>query len=133
MSIENPRTVAAVSGIGTSFDVGKIMTIDMGMFPPDAAFRGFVSIIRAQFSSISSATTCTIRICADTLGDEMLLTDTTSNIFAGLTTTTKGTAMWAIEGFLGLEENDKFHVFLKVNNGSVTADYVEISWADSKS
>jgi len=133
MSIENPRSESAVTGIATSFDLAKIITIDMGMFPPDAAYRGFVSIIRAQLSSISSATTCTIRICADTTGDEMLLTDTTSNIFTGLTTATKGTAMWAVEGFLGLQENDKFHVFLHVNNGSVTADYVEITWADNKS
>ena len=133
MSIENPRSESPVSGIGTSFDLAKIITIDMGMFPPDAAYRGFVSIIRAQFSSISSATTCTIRICVDTTGDEMLLTDTTSNIFPGLTTATKGTAQWMIDGFLGLPQGDKFHVFLHVNNGSVTADYVEISWANSKS
>ncbi len=132
MSIEKPRTTAAVSGIDTSFDTAKVMTIDMGMFPPDAAFRGYVSIIRAQFSSISSATTATIRICVDSTGDEMLLTDTTSTIYTGLTTATKGTAMWAVEGFLGLEENDQFYVFLKVNNGSLTADYVEITWADSK-
>ena len=62
----------------------------------------------------------------------MLLTDTTSTIYTGLTTATKGTAMWAVEGFLGLQENDQFYVFLKVNNGSLTADYVEITWADSK-
>ena len=132
MSIYKPRSESAVTGIGTSFDLAKRIEIDMGMFPPDAAYRGFVSIIRAQFSSISSATTCTIRICADTEGDEMLLTDTTSSIFQGLTTTTKGTAMWAIDGFLALVDNDKFHVFLKTNAGSVTADYVEITWADRR-
>ena len=54
MSIENPRSESAVTGIATSFHLAKIITIDMGMFPPDAAYRGFVSIIRAKFSSISS-------------------------------------------------------------------------------
>lgn len=133
MTINNPRSTAPMSGIGTSFDLAKRIEIDLGMFPPDAAYRGFVSIIRAQFSSISSATTCTIRICIDATGDEMLLTDTTSSIFTGLTTTTKGTAMWMVDGFLSLQENDKVHIFLHTNAGTLDADYVEINWADSKS
>ena len=61
---------AAVAGIGNSFDVGKVLLVDMGMFPPTAAYHGYVSIIQVQCSNISSATTATLRICRDTGGDE---------------------------------------------------------------
>ena len=51
---------AAVASIGNSFDVGKVLLVDMGMFPPTAAYHGFVSIIQVQCSNISSATTATL-------------------------------------------------------------------------
>ena len=121
---------AAVAGIGNSFDVGKVLLVDMGMFPPTAAYHGFVSIIQVQCSNISSATTATLRICRDTGGDECLVTDTASSIFTGLTTATKGTACFAVDGFLALEENDQFYCFVKTNAGTIDVDYVEIVWAD---
>ena len=104
----------------------------MGMFPPSAAYRGYTSLIIGQISNISSATTLTLRVCRDTLGDQMIITDTTSNIFTGLTTATKGTAIWALNAFVGLEENDQLHVFLKTNNGTCDVDFVEITWGDNK-
>ena len=130
MSIYKPRSESAVASIGTSFDLAKRIEIDMGMFPPTAAFRGFVSIIQIQMSAISSATTSTIRICRDSSGDEALVTDVTSSIFTGLTTSTKGTACFAVDGFLAVEENDKVFCFVKTNAGTVNVDYIEITWAD---
>ena len=121
-----------VDNVGNSFDVSKIITVDMGMFPPSAAYRGYTSLIIGQISNISSATTLTLRDCRDTLGDQMIITDTTSNIFTGLTTATKGTAIWALNAFVGLEENDQLHVFLKTNNGTCDVDFVEITWGDNK-
>ena len=123
---------AGQTGIGTSFDVSKVLTVDMGMFPPSAAYRGYVSLIVGQFSNISSATTATIRICRDLAGDECIVTDTASSIFNGLTTTTKGTACWALNCFAGLEENDQFYIWIHVNNGSLDVDFVEITWGDNK-
>ena len=119
-----------VTGIGTSFDASKIITMDMGMFPPSKPFRGFVSIIRIQLDNISSATTCTMRICSDTTGNECLVTDTTSNIFNGITTATTGTAEIDVAGFLGLVDTDQFYFFLKFNNGSADCRYIELNWAD---
>ena len=75
---------AAKTGISSSFDVAKVIAVDMDMFPPTQAFRGYISMITVQLSNLSAVskpTTLTMRICRDATGDEMIITDTTSNIF----------------------------------------------------
>ena len=118
-----------ITGVGTSFDVAKGAEVDMGMFPPDQAFMGYVSLIVLQFSSMASTpTTATIRICRDSAGDEMIVTDTTSTIFEGITTSTKGSACFLLNAHVGAANCDQLHVFAKLNNGSATIDFVEITW-----
>lgn len=130
----NGETVRAVfdtpiTGIDTNFDVSKSAQIDMGMFPPDQAYRGYVSLITVQFSSLASnPTTATIRVCRDPAGDQMIITDTTSNIFTGLTTATSGTAGFLLNAHVAVRDNDQLYVFVKLNTGSTTIDFVEITW-----
>ncbi|MAP53285.1 MAG: hypothetical protein CL605_00120 [Altibacter sp.] len=121
-----------VTGITNSFNVEKMIQMDMGMYPETAPYRGYVSLIVAQVSNISDATTITIRVCRDQLGDQCIVTDTTSSIFTGLTTATKGSACWALNAFAGVEENDQLFCFIKSNNGSFDLDYLEITWGDNK-
>ena len=66
----------------------------------------------------------------DAAGDEMVITDTASQIFTGITTATKGTACYALNAFAGLAETDRLHVFCKTNAGSLTADFCEITWGE---
>ena len=118
-----------ISGIGTSFEVAKGREIDMGMFPPDQAFRGYVSLINVQFSSLASnPTTATIRVCRDATGDQSIITDTTSSLFTGLTTTTKGSASYLLNAHVAVSNCDQLYVFIKLNTGSATVDFVEITW-----
>ncbi len=128
MSITRAFNETPVTGIGTSFDINKVIEVDMGMFPCDAPYRGYMSLILVQCSAISSATTVTIRICRDSAGDEMIITDTASQLFTGVSTATKGTAAFALNAFASLASTDKVFVFLKSNAGTFTSDFVEITW-----
>ncbi len=122
---------AATAGISSSFNVAKVIAVDMDMFPPTQAFRGYISMITVQLSNLSAVskpTTLTMRICRDATGDEMIITDTTSNIFYGLTDTSDGTAIFALNGFTGLTDSDDLYCFVKVNQGSCDVDYFEIVW-----
>mgnify|MGYP003633516866 CR=1 FL=1 len=123
-----------ITGIGSSFDLTKVIKIDMGMFPLSAPLRSKISLITAQFSNMSTPTspsTATIRICRDILGDHAVLTETDSSIFSGLTTSTKGTAIWSIEGNVCLDSNDYLYIFIKSNTGSFDVEYIEINWNNS--
>ena len=57
-----------------------------------------------------------------------LITDTTSNIFYGITDNTDGTAIFALNGFTGLNESDDLYCFVKVNQGTCDVDFFEIVW-----
>ena len=122
---------ASKTGISSSFDVAKVIAVDMDMFPPTQAFRGYISMITVQVSNLSAVskpTTLTMRICRDAAGDEMIITDTTSNIFYGITDNTDGTAIFALNGFTGLNESDDLYCFVKVNQGTCDVDFFEIVW-----
>ena len=119
-----------VTGIGSSFAAGKVITVDMGVFPAGKAFRGYVALITAQISSIaSSAATLTLRICRDATGDEMVVSDVDNTMSTGITTATDGTAQWNLGTYVGLASGDDLHCFLKTDTGTVTCDFLEIMWS----
>jgi hypothetical protein len=129
MSIKRAINDTPVTAIGTSFATGKRFTVDMGHFPAGGPYRGYISLITAQVSSISSVATITMRVCRDAAGDECIITDTDATIATGVTTAADGTAIWALNADVALASGDDVYVFLKGNAGTFTCDYLEISWS----
>jgi len=127
-SINRVTSRAAVTGIGSSFNLAKRIDIDMEMFPPSQNFEGYLSLIVLQLSNLNAATEITIRLCRDTAGDEMIITDTISDIYTGITTTTKGSAIFALNSFVKVNRAGDLYVFVKVNTGSCDLDYVEMTY-----
>ena len=129
MSIIRAVNDTPVTAIGTSFATGKRFTVDMGHFPSAGPYRGYISLITAQVSSISSVGTITMRVCRDSGGDECIVTDTDATIATGVTTAADGTAVWALNAYVGLASADDFYVFLKGDAGTFTCDYLEMIWS----
>lgn len=127
-SINLVDSESAVAGISSAFDVAKIISINMDMFPPDQPFEGYMSLIRIQLSAISSATELTMRVCIDTAGDKMLITDTTSDIYTGITTPTLGTVIFALNAYTKVKDTSDLHIFVKTNTGSCTIDEASITY-----
>ena len=118
----------SVSGIGSAYALSKILTVDMDMFPPSQPFEGKNMLFVVQMSNINSATEITMRVCYDTAGDQMLVTDTKSDIYTGITTATKGTVIFSLNSFVQLTVAGDLHVFCKTNTGTVDIDYVTIMY-----
>lgn len=125
-SINRVTSETAVSGISNGFDIAKIITIDMNMFPPEQPFEGFLSLIVVQVSNIQSATKLTLRVCRDDGGDAMIITDTESVLYRGITTTSKGSAIFALNCFVKVGDSPNLYSFIKTDTGSVDVDYIEI-------
>jgi hypothetical protein len=125
-SINRVTSETAVSGISNGFDIAKIITIDMNMFPPEQPFEGFLSLIVVQVSNIQSATKLTLRVCRDDAGDAMIITDTESVLYRGITTTSKGSAIFAVNCFVKVGDSPNLYSFIKTDTGSVDVDYIEI-------
>jgi len=58
----------------------------------------------------------------------MIITDTISDIYTGITTTTKGSAIFALNSFVKVNRAGDLYVFVKVNTGSCDLDYVEMTY-----
>jgi len=127
-SINRVTSRSSVSAIGSSFDTGKRIDIDMEMFPPSQHFEGYLSLIVLQVSNINAATKITMRFTRDQAGDEMIITDTESDLYTGITTATKGSAIFALNSFVKVDRAGDLFVFLKTDTGTVDLDYVEMTY-----
>jgi len=127
-SINRVTSRTAVNGIGSSFDLAKRIDIDMEMFPPSQHFEGYMSLIVLQLSNINAATEITMRLCRDQAGDQMLITDTVSDIYTGITTTTNGSAIFALNSFVKVDRAGDLYAFVKLDTGSCDLDFVEITY-----
>ena len=125
-SINRVTSSSSVPGVSTSFDIAKRIDIDMDMFPPEQPFEGFLSLIVVQVSSISATTKVTLRISRDEAGDEMIITDTDSVLFRGVTTASKGSAIFALNCFVKVGDSPNLYAFVKSDTGSFDVDYIEI-------
>ena len=127
-SINRVTSRTAVTGIGSSFDLAKRIDIDMQMFPPSQHFEGYMSLIVLQLSNINAASEITMRLCRDQAGDQMLITDTVSDIFTGITTATNGSAIFALNSFVKVDRAGDLYAFVKLDTGSCDLDFVEITY-----
>ena len=127
-SINRVTSRTAVNGIGSSFDLAKRIDIDMEMFPPSQHFEGYMSLIVLQLSNINTASEITMRLCRDQAGDQMLITDTVSDIYTGITTATKGSAIFALNSFVKVDRAGDLYAFVKLDTGSCDLDFVEITY-----
>jgi hypothetical protein len=127
-SINRVTSRTAVTGIGSSFDLAKRIDIDMEMFPPSQYFEGYLSLIVLQVSNINAASEITMRLCRDQAGDQMLITDTVSDIYTGITTATNGSAIFALNSFVKVDRAGDLYAFVKLDTGSCDLDFVEITY-----
>lgn len=127
-SINRVTSRTAITGIGSSFDLAKRIDIDMQMFPPSQNFEGYMSLIVLQLSSINAANEIMIRLCRDQAGDEMIITDTVSDIYTGITTATKGSAIFALNSFVKVDRAGDLYAFVKLDTGSCDLDFLEITY-----
>ena len=133
--MSDARSTGSTSGIGTSYDLEKRIEIDLNFVPRTARFIANVSLINIQCSSLAPADKpdqITICISEDPEGDEMILTDTSSTLQHGLTTNTKATAIYRIDGIISLDLADTVYCHVKTNKGTLTVDTVVITYNDGK-
>ena len=116
------RSKTALINIGTAY-TSSIM-IELGVSPKGSVFTGTISLISVQATDLSDSNTpteLTICISEDVEGDQFILTETTSKIQTGITTPSKGTALWVMDAIVALDLllNDEIYVWLKTDKGSL--------------
>ncbi len=117
--IKSDAVVTAATSIGTSFDKSKAATFDVGN---NAALMYSDIYFRLDLSSISGASSITLRITDDADGDSIILPDTAASIATGLTTATSGVVAFYAEVpfFKAPGEDLTWYAHVKTDAGTVT-------------
>ncbi len=135
MGMSDARSTGSVSGIGTSYDLAKTIIIDLNFTPRTARFIAEVSLINIQCSNASHSVNpneITVCISEDVAGDQMILTDTATDLQRGLTDTNTATGIIRIDAIISLDRADTIYMHIKTNNGTIDIDQVVITYNDGK-
>ena len=131
------RSKTALNNIGTSYT--SSIKVELPVSPKGAVFIGDVSLIKVQSTDLSDSNTpteLTICVSEDQEGDQFVLTETTSKIQSGITTPSKGTALWLMNATVALDLflNDEVYVWLKTNKGTlnIPVEGVVISYSGDR-
>jgi hypothetical protein len=115
------------TSVSTSYDTAKKGTLALQM-PSGFPLHFHLEGVFVQMSSLaSSPTKLTMRLCTDSGGDEAIVTGTESTIEVGVTTSTDGSAIYAID-IDYIFESDTVYAFFKTDTGSVSIDKIELTY-----
>lgn len=133
MRMDKGRSTTTKADIGTIYDPTKGIEVDLNYSPRTAVYLAKVSLVQVFLSNLSASNTptkLTISISENPQGDNFFLTDTVSTIQPGITTNTKGTALYMLDVIVTMSNDltDKCYVFFKVDQGSCDVDKVTITW-----
>lgn len=113
-----------IEDIGTSFDAAKYSTIQL----TPGNFLGKISGVVIHVRDITgNASSLTMRVCEDALGNVCVITDTSSSISLGVSAATTGTADYKADVDFSISPGTVY-VFCKTNQGTCDIDSVTITW-----
>ena len=131
MAMTDATTTTGAAGITSSYDLTKKISLDMGFPVSTARFVGKISLISIYCTNVSTEpkpSSLTIKITRDSGGDECILTSTAGQMETGLTTATKSTAVYMLDGVVSMAEGDVVYLFGKTNIGTLDISEVRITW-----
>lgn len=125
------RSSSGLSSLGTSYS--NSVMVELKTSPTGSVFIGTFSLINIQCSNLSASpkpTKIYLSISEDTAGDEFIITETASDLTFGITTASKGTAIWRVEGVIALDLllNDEVYCWVKTDKGTLDISEVTITW-----
>lgn len=116
-----------ISGISSTMDVTKKAELNIDI-DYKKTFVGKLNNLWVYFTNAtSSPTAITMRLTSDANGDDFVVTNTTSAMDFGLTTTSQGCAIWALD--LNYISNiEKLYLFCNTDTGTLTISKVELTY-----
>ena len=114
-SMTNSNTATA---IGTTYDAGKAVHLEYQRFG-SSKISVWASMLEVQFSNIDSVTKITACLSRDAAGDDYVLTSTESEIQVGITTNTKGSALFRLDVVIRDVQDQVLYLHIKTNAGTL--------------
>lgn len=118
-----------VVGIDTSYNVARVHLHQL-LNGSGQMFQDRIESISVRFTSVVGATSATIRLCWDAAGDNIVIPDTTTDLSAGITTTTSACGAIYFGAPVRAPANDTIYLFVKLDAGTAVLDSSTITWSE---
>tara|TARA_R100000152_G_C6755551_1_gene179285 strand:+ start:144 stop:542 length:399 start_codon:yes stop_codon:yes gene_type:complete len=121
------KSTATSTAISTGYDLAKKIPLEADLFAIHQ-INIKASMLKIQLENISGATTIDCCLSRDPLGNDYVLTETKTDIQAGLTTSTDGTALIRLDVIIQDLNDDILYLHIKTNAGTVDVSSAGLSF-----
>lgn len=110
-------STAGATGIGTTYDTSKGIALEYSKYgKPQINVRA--SMLEVQLSNISSANKLYATLTRDSAGDNILMSETRSDMQTGLTTNTKGQVSYRLDVIVRDIQDKILYLHVRTNTGT---------------
>ena len=132
-NFNHPSTnTTTVTGITTTYGVGRVHKHTLLATDPisSAKYVNTIEGIYVRINSISGATSLTCQGSFDAAGDDIWFPNTEGELAIGVTTATKGAAVFKFQIPVHIEVGSDVYLFFKMGTGSCVVDKTTITWSE---
>ncbi len=130
MSFNFSTTIESIASVGTNFNINKKTSITLS-HDSSKYFLATVKIITVYCSSISGASSVTLKMYNQNNGTGLFVSDETGSITLDIDSTTAGSVQIEIDALL-YSETELFYIFPKVDAGTLTIDKIVITYSTDR-
>ena len=121
-------STAGTTGIDTAYDTSKAVALQYTKYGKQQ-INVHASMLEVQLSNISSVTKLYATLSRDSAGDNILMTETRSDIPTGIPTNTKGCALYRIAVMIRDIQDKTLYLHVRTNSGSCDVDSASLTYA----
>lgn len=121
-------STSGTTGIDTAYDTGKAVALQYTKYGKQQ-INVHASMLEVQLTNLSNATKLFATLSRDAAGDNILMTETRSDIQTGITTNTKGCALYRMDVIIRDIQDKTLYLHVRTNTGSCNVDSASLTYA----
>lgn len=127
-TFDQMESVAGVSAIDTAYDTGKVVTLQYIRFGRQQ-INVHASMLEVQLSNIDSVTKLYATLSRDAAGDNILMTETRTDLQTGITTNTKGCGLYRMDVIIRDIQDKTLYLHVRTNTGTCNVDSASLTYS----
>jgi len=118
---------AGATAINTAYDTSKAVALQYTKFGKPQ-INVYASMLEIQLSNISSVNKMYATLSRDAAGDNILMTETRSDIQTGITTNTKGAVLYRLDVIIRDIQDKTLYLHVRTNSGTCDIDSASLTY-----
>ena len=121
-------STAGTTGIDTAYDTSKAVALQYTKYGKQQ-INVHASMLEIQLTNISSVTKLFATLSRDAAGDNILMTETRTDIQTGITSNTNGCGLYRMDVIIRDIQDKTLYLHVRTNTGSCDVDSASLTYA----